>query len=183
MWLARRGFPGDIMTRIKTGLLIAVFTALRSPGALAFIMGGEGNKPINDPGWPAGAAALFNHPGRVAWWEGPPFGGGQWDAECRGDTGALGAVLAGFSGMDVKVKRVVLHDGTGHSFWLAPNGEKEKLESAKVDWVFMVWQPANWERLRRLPADLNPTEPADTSPPAQIDVYTAGIDWGDVTVP
>src|SRR3954470_1650597 len=109
MWLARRGFPGDIMTRIKTGLLIAVFTALPSPESFALIMGGEGNKPINDPGWPAGAAALFNHPGRVAWWEGPPFGGGQWHAECRGDTRALDAVLADFVKADVKVKRVVVH--------------------------------------------------------------------------
>ena len=92
-------------------------------------------------------------------------------------------VLADFARLDAKPKRVVVHDGTGHSFWLAPNGEKEKLAAAKIDWVFMVWQPASWERLRKLPADLNPTEPADTSPPAQIDVYTAGIDWADVTVP
>ena len=82
-----------------------------------------------------------------------------------------------------RLKRVVVHDGTGHSFWLAPNREPEKLAAAKIDWVFMVWQPASWERLRKLPADLNPTDPADTSPPSQIDVFTAGIDWADVTVP
>ena len=70
---------------------------------------------------PEGAAAIFNHPGRVAWWEGPPFGGGQWHAECRGDAKALNAVLADFAKLDVKIKRVVVHDGTGHSFWLAPN--------------------------------------------------------------
>jgi hypothetical protein len=171
------------MTRITTGLLIAVL-AVTDPGeAYAMITGGEGNKPISDPGWPAGAAAIFNHPGRVAWWEGPPFGGGQWHAECRGDTRALSAVLADFARLDVKLKRVVVHDGTGYSFWLAPNREKEKLESAKIDWMFMVWQPANWEHLRKLPADLNPTELSDTAPPAQIDVFTAGISWSDVTVP
>ena len=97
--------------------------------------------------------------------------------------GRSDAVLADFARMDVKHKRVVVHDGTGHSFWLAPNREQEKLEAAKIDWVFMVWQPASWEHLRKLPADLNPTEPADTSPPAQIDVFTAGINWADVTVP
>ena len=128
------------------------------------ITGGAGNKPITDPGWPTGAAAIFNHPGRVAWWEGPPFGGGQWHAECRGDAKALNAVLADFARMDVKTKRVVVHDGTGHSFWLAPNREPEKLAAAKIDWVFMVWQPASWEHLRKLPADLNPTEPGDTAP-------------------
>ncbi|HEX3449516.1 MAG TPA: hypothetical protein VHS97_14775, partial [Isosphaeraceae bacterium] len=73
------------MTRITTGLLIALL-AITDPGeAYALITGGEGNKPISDPGWHAGAAAIFNHTGRVAWWEGPPFGGGQWHAECRGD--------------------------------------------------------------------------------------------------
>jgi hypothetical protein len=171
------------MTRITTGLLIAILTVLKPPEAFALITGGEGNTPITDPGWPAGAAALFNHPGRVAWWEGPPFGGGQWHAECRGDTQALSAVLADFARMDGKLKRVVVHDGTGHSFWLAPNREPEKRESARIDWVFTVWQPARWERLRKLPADLNPTEPADTSPPAQIDVFTTAINWADVTVP
>jgi hypothetical protein len=171
------------MTRITTGFLIAIVTALTPPEAFALITGGEGNMPITDPGWPAGAAAIFNHPGRVAWWEGPPFGGGQWHSECRGDTKALSAVLTDFARMDVKLKRIVVRDGTGHSFWLAPNREPEKLAGAKIDWVFMVWQPDRWEHLRKLPADLNPTEPADTSPPAQIDVFTGGINWADVTVP
>src|SRR5262249_35142669 len=150
--VALRALPGDTMSRITTGLLIAILTILTPPEAFALITGGEGNMPISDPGWPAGAAAIFNHTGRVAWWEGPPFGGGQWHAECRGDTRALIAVLADFARLDAKLKRVVVHDGTGHSFWLAPNREKEKLESAKIDWVFMVWQPASWEHLRKLPA-------------------------------
>jgi hypothetical protein len=171
------------MTRITTGLLIAILTVIAPQEAFALITGGTGNKPINDPGWPTGATVMFNHPGRVAWWEGPPLGGGQWHAECRGDSRALSIVLSDFSRLNVKLKRVVVHDGAGHSFWLAPNGEKEKLEAAKIDWVFMVWQPASWERLRKLPADLNPTGRADSSPPAQIDVYTADIDWSDVTVP
>jgi hypothetical protein len=171
------------MSRITTGLLIAMLALTAPENAYAWIRGGEGSTPITDPGWPAGAAAIFNHPARVAWWEGPPFGGGQWHAECRGDSRSLAAVLADFARLDVKHKRVVVDDGTGHSFWLAPNREKEKLESARIDWVFTVWQPANWEHLRKLPADLNPTELADTSPPAQIDVFTARIPWADVTVP
>ena len=58
--------------------------------------------------------------------------------------------------------------------------------AARMDWSFMVWQPDNWKRLRKLPADLNPTGPEDagTGPPAQIDVYTGGnIKWADVVVP
>ena len=158
-------------------LILAVsMVAIPSREASALITGGEGNKPIADPGWPAGAAAIFNNPARIAWWEGPPFGGGQWHAECRGDARALNAVLADFARLDVKAKRVIVHDGVGHSFWLAPNDEPEKLAAAKIDWVFMVWQPASWERLRKLPADLNPTDPRrhaarprrSTSSPAAI---------------
>src|SRR5207253_8466570 len=131
--------------------------AVRSQPALALIFGGVGNKPINDPGWPAGAAVIFNSASRIAYWVGPPLGGGQWHAECRGDAKALSAVLADFAKLDVKSKRVVLHDGIGRSFWLNLNDEPAKRAAAKMDSVFMVWQKGNWERLRKLPADLNPT--------------------------
>jgi hypothetical protein len=147
------------------------------------IEGGTGNTPLRDPGWPKGAAAIFNHPGRVAYWVGPPFGGGQWHSECRGDVKALNAVLADFAKIDAKVKRVVVHDGVGHSFWLAPNREPAKLAAAKIDWMFMVWEPSRWEQLRKLPTDLNPTAPTDFTPPVQLDVYTANIKWADVSVP
>ena len=171
------------MSRIATGLMMTLLAVASPREASALITGGEGNTPIADPGWPKGAAAIFNHRGRIAWWEGPPFGGGQWHAECRGDASTLGAVLAEFARLDVKDRRIVVHDGVGYSFWLAPNREPEKLEAARIDWAFMVWQPDHWERLHQMPADLNPTDPGDTTPPAQIDVYTAGIRWADVTVP
>src|SRR5207253_2308670 len=160
--------------------------AVRSQPALALIFGGVGNKPINDPGWPAGAAVIFNSASRIAFWVGPPFGGGQWHAECRGDAKALTAVLADFAKLEVASKRIVLHDGVGNSFWLNINNELAKRDAAKMDWSFMVWQPANWQRLRKLPADLNPTDPDKpaSGPPSQIDVYTGGnIKWADVTVP
>ncbi len=149
---SRRGLsPG-------TMLLALAMTVVPPQRAAALITGGEGNKPIADPGWPKGAAAIFNNKGRIAWWEGPPFGGGQWHAECRGDAKALGAVLADFAGLDMKTKRIVVHDGVGHSFWLNPNHEPAKEAAAKMDWMFMVWQPASWERLRKLPGDLNLTD-------------------------
>lgn len=171
------------MLRVASFVLVAALAAVAPRGSAAMIRGGAGNAPLDDPGWPAGAAKIVNHPGRIAWWEGPPFGGGQWHSECRGDAEALSAVLADLARLDVEVRRVVVHDGVGHSFWLAPNREPEKLEKARIDWAFTVWQPDRWERLRNLPADLNPTDPADASPPSQIDIYTARIDWADVTVP
>ena len=171
---------------VATMLLAVAIAAVPFRQAVALITGGEGNRPIADPGWPKGAAAIFNNPARIAWWEGPPFGGGQWHSECRGDAKAFSAALADFAKLDVKTKRVFVHDGVGASLWLNLNREPAKKAAARMDWMFMVWQPANWEHLRKLPADLNPTDPgdADKGPPSQIDVYTGGnLRWSDVTVP
>jgi hypothetical protein len=167
-------------------LLVLGIASAAPQTAFALITGGTGNSPLHDPGWPKGAAAIFNSPARIAWWEGPPFGGGQWRAECRGDAKTFNVVLAAFAKLDVKRKRLVLHDGVGHSFWINPNREPAKQAEARVDWVFMVWQPASWDRLRKLPGELNPTDAgdADKGPPAQIDVYTGDtMRWSDVVVP
>lgn len=170
-----------------TPLFLAMAVVLfRAHAAFALITGGQGNETLRDPGWPAGAAVIFNNASRIAWWEGPPFGGGQWHAECRGDAKALSAVLADFAKLDAKSKRVVLHDGVGRSFWINPNGEPAKMKEAEIDWMFTVWQPDNWQRLRKLPLDLNPTagRNAAETPPTQLDVYTGGnVSWSDVVIP
>lgn len=168
---------------VMATLLAILQFGLAGP-AWGLITGGEGNEPVNDPGWPTGAAEVFNAESRVAWWEGPPFGGGQWHAECRGDAAKFNKVLAAFAKVDAKTKRLVLHDGVGQSFWLGHNLKEKSADAAKIDWIFMTWQPASWERLRKLPADLAPRDAGEESPPAQIDVYTAGnIRWADVKVP
>lgn len=169
-----------------TVLLAVALVAVSDRAALALITGGEGNEPLHDPGWPKGAAAIFNTPARVAWWEGPPFGGGQWHAECRGDAKALNSVLADFAKLDAKTRRIIVHDGVQSSFWLNPNRDPAKLASSRVDWIFMVWQPASWDRLRQMPLDLAAIDArhAGKAPPAQIDVYTGGnLRWSEVTVP
>jgi len=167
-------------------LLTTMIAAVSAQTAFALITGGVGNDAKDDAGWPAGAAAIFNHPSRVAWWEGPPFGGGQWHAECQGDAKALSAVLVEFAELDVTAKRIVVHDGIGYSFWLNPNGEPAKQEAARIDWTFMVWQPAHWERLRALPPRFKAVDASDArdGPPSQIEVYVGGnLRWADVTVP
>jgi hypothetical protein len=174
------------MIRRALSLVAAVVLFLLPSSTIAMITGGAGNKPISDPGWPKGASGIFNHSARIAWWEGPPFGGGQWHAEYRGDAKTLNAMLEGLAKLDMKTKRVVVHDGVGASLWLNPNREASKREAARMDWSFMVWQPDHWERLRTLPPDLNPTAPADAAngPPTQIDVYTSGsVRWPAVVVP
>lgn len=171
---------------LRGALLLALaLAAIPAPSALALIEGGVGNDPLRDPGWPKGADKVFNHPNRVAYWVGPPFGGGQWHAECRGNAEVLSAVLADFAKIDSKNKRVVVHNGTGRSFWLNPNRDKAKEADAKIDWMFMVWQPASWERLRKMPRDLNPIGDADpeAGPPTQIDIYSGKLEWAKVEIP
>src|SRR4051812_38529081 len=169
---------------VAAAIVLAAALAVPQRPALALIMGGTGNDPIHDPGWPRGAAAIFNNPARVAWWEGPPFGGGQWHAECRSDAAVFNVILAEFARLDVEAKRVVVHDGLGHSVWIHPNREPDKKDDGRIDWIFMVWQPESWKRLRTLPVDLNPTAAGDKAPPSQIDVFTGGaLRWADVRVP
>ncbi|MDB5335745.1 MAG: hypothetical protein JWN70_1364, partial [Planctomycetaceae bacterium] len=134
-----------------------------------------GNKPIRDPGWPKGAAVIFNHPSRVAWWEGPKLDGKR-HAEYAGDAKVLNAVLADFAKMEVKVKRVVIHDGAGQSVWLGARNP------TKIDWSFEVWDTRSWERIYKRPGAFNPNSNG-LSPESQIDVYTANILWADVVVP
>lgn len=161
---------------------LTVWTA-SSGSAWALITGGEGNDPLNDPGWPQGAAAVFNAKSRVAWWEGPPLGGGQWHAECRGDNAALQQVLEDFAKIDTEKKRIVLHDGVGHSFWLNPSRDPEKEEQAEIDWVLMVWQPNQLKRQRALPAGLRAVQNQHEML-AQLDVYAGGsLDWKAIAVP
>lgn len=154
--------------------------------SFALITGGDDDRPLDVPGWPVGAAEIFNVPERVAYWEGPPFGGGQYHAECRGDTAALNEVLGKFAKLENNTKRVIVEDGVGNSFWLNANNEADKRERARIDWRFVVWSEKNWQQLRGMPADLNPTDPEDRSvgPPTELTIYTGGdIEWDQVELP
>ncbi|HLX64867.1 MAG TPA: carboxypeptidase-like regulatory domain-containing protein [Planctomycetota bacterium] len=175
----------SFVRRCITVLFAVALVAISYRAALALIEGGEGNTPINDPGWPKGAAAIFNHTARIAYFVGPPFGGGQWTAECRGDTKAFNAVLADFAKLPVKTKPLVIHDGAGNSVWLNINNEKGGREKAKMDWSFMVWQQGDLGRLVKIEGDLPAgVRNAAKGPPVQIDVYTGfNIKWADVVVP
>jgi len=162
----------------------AAILVLLAREALALREGGVGNAPIKDPGWPDGAAVIFNTPGRIAYWHGPLPG--EWHADCRGDAKAFNAVLADFARLDVKNKQLVVHNGVGNSEWINISNDPKKREAAKIDWVFLVWNAADWKhdqqrRRQFLGAERNA---AGDGPPAQIDVYTGGnIKWEDVKVP
>jgi hypothetical protein len=106
------------------------------------ILLGQGNTPVTDPGWPAGAAALANATNRLGWWEGPPFGGGEWLFEFNGDTADFQRAVTALALIKGIPPEIRIQDGLGTSF--ADHGTANKQE---VAWIFTVWVTRNWEHL------------------------------------
>ncbi|TWU33916.1 carboxypeptidase-like regulatory domain-containing protein [Novipirellula artificiosorum] len=161
-------------------LLLALDCQLAS----ALIMGGTGNKPVRDAGWPRGAIEVANLTTRIAWWEGPPFGGGEWHFEYRGTTAELQAAVDAFSNVLAPRLELVVHDGTHESFWIKTS---DKQADASVNWVFTVWVPANWNHLYNNPRSyFSADQPNFRQPVAapRLDVYVGGqIDWKAIRLP
>ncbi len=164
--------------------LASVVVLLHVGFANALITGGEGNRPLRDPGWPAGAVDVFNWDSRVAWWEGPPFGGGQWHAEAKGNAEEINKVLRAFARIDLPDKRVILQDGVGFSFWLDPNraGKGKRINrDHKIDWIFTVWTDAGWQTQQKLPVDLRAAK--GEKPECTLTIYTGTVRWDELKIP
>ncbi len=167
---------------MRTICCVVLFATFLTGKSFALTEGGEGNAPLPDPGWPKGAAQIFNHEGRIAYWVGPPLGGGQWHAECVGDAKVLRSVLEQFAMMDGK-KRVVVHEGLGYSFWLDPNGTKRGDRTTKIDWSLTVWEPDRWQLQKGMPPGLSAIDQNQVEPVAEIAVYATTVHWSEVEVP
>jgi 5-hydroxyisourate hydrolase-like protein (transthyretin family) len=149
-------------------------------------MVGRGTAPVNDSGWPTGALAVANLKSRVGYWEGPPFGGGQWCFLYRGDTAALEEAIKNFAGIRAPAPcQIVLHEGPQSSTFLADPADPKA--DTHYDWSFTVWNPASWHRLYNDPRSTftadqpNFRKPVD---PPRLDLYlTERIDWKKITLP
>ena len=164
-------------SRVFLSCLITVLcTSLLVNNCYAIIFGGEGNKPLRDPGWPKGAAEVFNWKTRIAYWEGPPFGGGQWHAESKGNAEEVNRVLQAFEKIEAKQKRVILKSGIGYSFWLDPNRDRRHDKKTKIDWEFTVWVPKSWEFQKTLPPGMSAIsgEPGEEPVPV-LTIYTSFV--------
>jgi hypothetical protein len=158
-------------------ILLGLFL-LASVPAPALILTGRGNQEVRDAGWPEGALALANSESRIGWWEGPPFGGGEWHFLFCGNTEGFQDALAVFAAIRAPALDLVLHDGP----------YEDSLLEERVDWTFTVWVPANWHRLFNNPKNLHEAhsphfrQPVD---PPRLDVYVGGgqVDWTKVKVP
>ena len=169
--------------RIALGSL--VFFLLFTTSAPALIMVGKGNKPVTDAGWPTGALELANLKTRVGWFEGPPFGGGEWCFMYRGDMNALNEALKALGAVRAPALQVVLHDGTQENPFL--RDDKDPKADASYDWSFTVWVPANWHHLYNDPRSTFSADSEHFRKPVdapRLDVYiSAKLDWTKAVVP
>jgi hypothetical protein len=87
---------------------------------------------------------VANLPSRIGWWEGPPFGGGEWHFEYRGGSAEFQQAIDAFGKIKAPVLDLFVHDGTRNSFVFDPNHETA---TNNVDWSFTVWVPTAWQTL------------------------------------
>lgn len=177
--LTRRGIPRIVA--VASFLALCLFV----PYAHALITGDTGNKPVADRGWPKGSVDVANMECRIAWWEGPPFGGGESHFEYASDTATFNQALKAFAKIEAPKRRLVVYDGTAKSFWLSTAGQPET--KSDMDWNFVIWEA---ERFEQLFGNRDNTFLSGSShfggelPPPTITVYTGGqIDWAKVEVP
>ncbi len=176
--------------REKSSLLIIFCVVFLFPKVgVCLITGEHGNRPVQDRGWPLGSVETANLPTRLGYWEGPPFGGGEYHFlyRCR-NTDEFNEALKTFAAIQANRLELVVHNGPEYSFWLKQNDEKLSKAENRVDWTFTVWVPENWNRLYNSPRSLFLSDQPNFRKPVaapRIDVYIGGssIVWEDVNVP
>ena len=149
----------------------------------------KGNEPTQDHNWPAGSLEVAEPRRRAsASGKGPPFGGGQYCFEYRGDTAAFQAALDAFARIKAQRLELSVHEGPRESFILKDPGDPKA--DARLDWSFTVWNPESWNRLYNKQGNAwNAEDPNFGKPLAapHIDVWVGGkdggVDWSKVKVP
>ncbi len=138
----------------------------------AMISGAEGNKPMRNMGWPTGSEKLANLKSRVSWWEGPPFGGGNYHFEYRvKSTADINRALQVFSHIKAPELQPVVHDDSHNSFWLRDE------KNPRIDFEFVIWVPRNYHRLYNKPNSLIFSDHPDYRspvPPPLIHLHLGG---------
>ena len=192
-------------------LFIFSVTCLLSNCAHALILVSNGNQPIQNRGWPVGSVAVANHPSRLGYREGPPFGGGEYyfAYNCK-DTSDFNTALQKFGLirvprrmsqslisldgqrtciMDNKPLLLVLHDWTKKESWSNRQSKEPVKDKTRIDWTFTIWAPENFHNLFSSPKggiDSNHPNFRQPVPPPRIDVYLGDespINWEEVKIP
>ena len=139
--------------------------------------------PGFDPGWPAGTKDYVALDSRVQWYEGPPFGGGQWTFQSRGDTDALQKAVDAFAKIQSPVREIILKAGPSTNVF---HGGSAKVET--FDWDMTVWVRANWDHLFKTNAPAFMQKHPDfgkVHPPLRlvVHVHDKGPDWSRIRLP
>jgi hypothetical protein len=135
-------------TKIKKNVLVLAVGLLMAVRANALII--SGSAPIDSlylDGCPDGSATVADLTSSVGWWEGPPFGGGEYHILFRGDTNAFTEALTNFAAIKAPVLDLVIHDGPKNDTFLEVDKRTNPAVDSRVDWEFVVWVPNNWNHL------------------------------------
>ncbi|MHC4323370.1 MAG: hypothetical protein ACYSUX_03760 [Planctomycetota bacterium] len=170
---------------LSFSLMLVIILLFSDTGISLIIVGGD--EPTQDHGWPSGCVETANLTTRFGWWEGPPFGGGEYHFLYRCDnTDQFNQALEKFAAIDAKRLELVVHNGP----------KKDFMVDGRVDWTFLAWVPKNWDSLNNMsrnfyrPVDSDSKKPVPMAkkimPALRIDVYLGGenpIAWEDVKIP
>ena len=159
---------------------------LASAPAQALIMVGKGNAPVGDTNWRAGAVDVANLKCRVCWWEGPPFGGGEWNFLYRGDTDTFNEALKVFAKVRAPSLELIVCDGPAEAPFL--KDDRDPKSNVRYDWDFVIWDVQSYYRLYGNPTSTFLSEAPDFRrplPPPRINAFIGGgaIEWDKVRVP
>jgi hypothetical protein len=172
--------------RVLISLAIPVIIILFSDAGLSLVIVG-GADPIQDRGWPSGSVEMANLPTRFGWWEGPPFGGGEYHFLYRCEnTNQFNDALEKFAAVKAERLELVVHNGPKQDF----------VVEGRLHWSFLAWVPKNWDSLNNKSrsfyrsVDSGSKKPVPKAnkpvPSPRVDVYLSGdnpIIWKDVEIP
>ena len=171
------------MARLHTALLL-ILTLFTARSAFALIMVG-GKDPVTDHNWPAGTLDVANHKSRLSYYEGPPFGGGQYVFQHLGNTAVFADVLSKFATIKSPGLTLIVHDGTGRNH-VATQQEKAA-GTDRRDFTFTVWSPESFYQLFATTNTFMSDQPEwhaeMPSPILAVWVGEGGIDWSKIAVP
>jgi hypothetical protein len=177
---------------IHRTILLSLLGAILAGDAAALITGSYGNAPVPDRNWRAGAVDVANLKSRVGYWEGPPFGGGEYHFLYRGNSQAFAETLTLFARIRAPQLDLYVHDGPHEDFWLKPASNetdpKALQRDPRVDWEFTIHDAQSWYNLYN-----NPTSVFDADAPnyrkplaaPRLDVYVGGglAEWPAAAIP
>jgi len=177
----RRGFTFGRWLLVS--LVLVGVLGYRPPRASALILTHTGNDPVTDMGWPQGALAVANMLTRVGYYEGPPFGGGQYVFQYHAATTQdFNDALKVFSHIAAPRLELVISDGACRDI---------KVVDTRVDWECELWVPENYYRYVKLTRELSGAAAQSSGgyaafPAPRITVYCgegSPIDWAGVAIP